>query len=146
MLFLLLTSVCFSASSQTDTTNVAVEEENKLYDRVDVEASYPGGDKEWRKFLERTLNGNVPLDNGAPAGKYTVIVQFVVTKDGSITDVRALTNHGYGMEKEVIRVIKAGPKWVPAQQNGRIVKAYRRQPVTFVVMEERKKKKNKNKD
>jgi protein TonB len=37
------------------------------------------------------------------------------------------------MEEEVVRIIKKGPKWKPAVQNGKLVNAYRRQPVTFVV-------------
>ncbi|MBC7873898.1 MAG: energy transducer TonB, partial [Ferruginibacter sp.] len=41
--------------------------------------------------------------------------------------------HGYGMEEEAIKVIKKGPKWEPAVQNGRQVKAYRKQPITFQV-------------
>ena len=39
------------------------------------------------------------------------------------------------MEEEVMRIIKKGPKWIPAMQNGRPVNAYRRQPVTFMVEE-----------
>jgi protein TonB len=57
----------------------------------------------------------------------------VVDKEGNISDLRALTNHGYGMEQEAVRVIQKGPKWTPAQQNGRHVKAYRKQPITFQV-------------
>ncbi|MEQ1678624.1 MAG: energy transducer TonB, partial [Chitinophagaceae bacterium] len=48
----------------------------------------------------------------------------------------SLTNHGYGMEEEAMRVIKKGPKWTPAVQNGRQVKAYRKQPITFQVQGE----------
>ena len=62
-----------------------------------------------------------------------VIAQFIVHKDGSLSDVKTLTNHGYGMEEEVIRLIKRGPKWEPAEQNGHKVTSYRRQPVTFVI-------------
>jgi protein TonB len=40
------------------------------------------------------------------------------------------------MEDEAVKTIKRGPKWVPAQQNGRQVKAYRKQPITFVVQSE----------
>jgi protein TonB len=40
------------------------------------------------------------------------------------------------MEEEAMRVIKKGPNWTPAQQNGRFVNAYRRQPITFQVQEE----------
>ena len=95
------------------------EDENKIFEKVEIEASFTGGEGAWKKYLERNLNPNAPVDNGAPEGTYTVYVQFVVSKDGSISDVKALTNHGYGMEAEAMRVIKKGPKWIPAVQNGR---------------------------
>lgn len=109
------------------------EDENKIFDKVEIEASYPGGDGKWRQYLTNNLNANVPVENQAPEGTYTTVVQFVVDKEGNISDVRALTNHGYGMEQEAVRVIQKGPKWIPAQQNGRYVKAYRKQPITFQV-------------
>ena len=108
----------------------------------EAEATFPGGAKEFRKFLEQNLNANTPVENGAPAGTYTVIVKFVVSKDGSISDITAETNHGFGMEKEVMRMIRLSPKWEPAMQHGRKVKAYRRQPVTFVVAEEKRRRRN----
>ena len=112
------------------------EDENKIFDKVEIEASFPGGDSKWRQYLERNANGQVATDNGAPEGTYTTVVQFVVDKEGNISDVRALTNHGYGMEDEAMRVIRKGPKWTPAVQNGRQVKAYRKQPITFQVQSE----------
>lgn len=113
-----------------------VEDENKIFDKVEIEASFPGGDSKWRQYLERNANGQVASDNGAPEGTYTVVIQFVVDKEGNISDVKALTSHGYGMEDEAMRVIKKGPKWTPAVQNGRQVKAYRKQPITFQVQSE----------
>lgn len=110
-----------------------VEDENKIFDKVEIEAAFPGGDAKWRRYLETNCNGQVASDNGAPEGTYTTVVQFVVDKEGNISDVRALTNHGYGMEEEAMRVIRKGPKWTPAIQNGRQVKAYRKQPITFQV-------------
>lgn len=112
------------------------EDENQVFTKVEVEAGFKGGEKEWKRFLERNLEANVPVDNGAPEGTYTVIVQFIVDKEGKISDVKALTNHGHGMEEEAVRVIKKGPDWIPAIQNGRNVKAYRKQPITFVVASE----------
>lgn len=112
------------------------EDPNKIFEKVEIEASFKGGESAWRKYLERNLNPNAPVDNGAPEGTYTVYVQFVVSKDGSISDVKALTNHGYGMEKEAVRVIQKGPAWVAAIQNGRSVNAYRKQPITFRVTSE----------
>lgn len=110
-----------------------VEDENKIFDKVEIEAKFPGGDGKWRQYLERNLSANVPVDNGAPEGTYTTVVQFVVDKEGNISDVRAMTSHGYGMEEESMRVIRKGPKWEAAVQNGRQVKAYRKQPITFQV-------------
>ncbi len=112
------------------------EDENKIFDKVEIEAAFPGGDGKWRQYLEKNANGQVASDNGAPEGTYTTVVQFVVDKDGNISDVRALTSHGYGMEEEAMRVIRKGPKWTPAVQNGRQVKAYRKQPITFQVQGE----------
>lgn len=113
---------------------VAVE--NTIFDKVEIEASFPGGNSKWRQYLERNCNGQVATDNGAPEGTYTTIVQFVVDKEGNLSDVIALSSHGYGMEQEAIRVIKKGPKWNPAIQNGVQVKAYRKQLITFQVQSE----------
>lgn len=112
------------------------EDENKVFEKVEIEASFKGGESAWRRFLEKNLNPNTPVDNGAPEGTYTVWVQFIVDKTGTISDVKALSSHGYGMEEEAVKVIRKGPAWVPAIQNGRPVKAYRKQPITFVVTSE----------
>jgi len=112
------------------------EDENKIFEKVEVEAEFPGGLPAWRRYLERNLNAQVPSDAGAPTGSYTVVVKFIVDKSGSISDVKARTSHGFGMEEEAVRAIKRGPKWTPAIQNGRNVNAYRQQPITFVVAEQ----------
>ena len=44
------------------------EDENKIFEKVEIEASFKGGESAWRKYLERNLNPNVPVDNGAPEG------------------------------------------------------------------------------
>ena len=101
--------------------------------KIDTEAGFPGGDVAWRKYLTQNLNAATPVENGAPSGKYTVMILFQIDADGSVKDIKAITNHGYGMEKEAIRIIKKGPKWVPANQGGVNVSSYRKQPLTFVV-------------
>ena len=111
------------------------DDENKVFTKVEVEADYPGGTSAWRKYLSNNLDSEVPGSNGAPPGQYTVIVRFIVAKDGSVTDVQAESSHGYGMEQESIRAIRKSGKWTPAIQNGRNVTAYKRQPITWVVSE-----------
>ena len=114
----------------------------KIFEKVDIEASFPGGEVAWRKFLEQNLRADVPLKRGAPAGSYTVWIQFVVDKNGNVSDLKPLTNLGYGMEAEIVRVLKKSPKWIPANQNGSAVRAYRKQPVTFVIEEVGRKRRN----
>ena len=100
--------------------------------KVEVDARFAGN---WEKFLIKNLNPNVAGDNSAPVGMYRVVVQFVVDREGNVSDIKALTNYGYGMEQEAIRVLKKAEKWIPANQNGKPVKAYRVQPITFEVVE-----------
>lgn len=109
---------------------------DKVFEKVEVDAQFPGGDQAWRKYLQHAARGQVASDNGAPPGKYKVVVQFIVKEDGKISNVEALTNFGHGMEAEAVRVLKAGPDWVPAVQNSKIVTAFRSQPITFVVSDE----------
>jgi len=109
--------------------------DDPAFEKVDIEAGFPGGDPAWKKFLEKNLRGDVATENGAPAGIYMVLVQFIVDKEGNLSDIKPLTNWGYGMEKEVLRLLKISPKWSPAIQNGRAVKAYRKQPVTYIIEE-----------
>ena len=112
------------------------EEDNKIFEKTEVEASFPGGVTAWRKFLSENINATVPVDSGANAGTYMVVLQFIVDKEGNISDIKPTTKLGFGMEQECIRVMKLSPKWIPARQNGQIVKAYRKQPFTFVVVED----------
>ncbi len=101
------------------------------------EAELGENNRTWKEYLGRALNSHVPIRNGAPAGQYSVIVKFIIDANGKVNWTEAETNHGYGMEEEACRVIQKSPKWKPAIQLNTPVKAYRRQPVTFVVADEK---------
>ncbi len=105
-----------------------------LVDKATIPARFNGGTAAWRKYLERNLNSNIPIINKASPGRYTVSIQFIVNPDGRVSDIQALSRIGFGMEEEVIKVIKNGPNWIPAMQNGQAVSSYKTQPVTFTVM------------
>ncbi|MDB5209882.1 MAG: energy transducer TonB [Sediminibacterium sp.] len=98
-----------------------------------MNAQFPGGVDGWRKYLERNLNKDLPSDNGAPPGTYTVTVSFVVDVNGMISDVKAENDPGYGTAAEAIKVIKKGPNWSPAEQNGKKVIYRQKQNITFRV-------------
>jgi protein TonB len=109
------------------------DDEGKIFTKVEVEAGFPGGDAAWVNYLKRNLNVEIPGENGAPEGNHTVIIKFVVSKDGSLSDITCENDPGYGICEEAKRVIKKTKNWTPAIQNGRNVNAYRRQPITFSV-------------
>lgn len=127
--------IALNAGAQNAPVDSAVVD-GKTYTKVEVEADYPGGIEAWKKFLIKTLNSEVPGKNHSPAGLFTVIAKFIVTKNGTVDSIAAETNNGFGIEEEVIRVIKKSGTWTPAMQNGKPVNAYRRQPITFVVEED----------
>ncbi len=112
------------------------EDYDKLFTVVQIPAEFPGGFSQWARYLERNLNSGIPVDNGAPPGKYTVVVSFIVDKAGKVSDVVAENDPGYGTKAEAVRVIAKGPNWKPAVQNGRNVIYRHKQQVTFVVSEE----------
>jgi periplasmic protein TonB len=112
-----------------------VEDENKIFEKVEIEASVDV--RQWRRHLESQLQRYIEdaASQGMNPGQYTVQVRFLVEKDGSITDVKSLNDPGYGLGKGAEDVVKRGPKWSPGEQNGRKVRSYHTQPITFVVSE-----------
>ncbi len=111
-----------------------VEDEDKVFQKVEIEASYPGGDRAWTRYIQREISRYMDeLQDDGRAG--TCVVQFIVDRDGNISEVEALTMKGTKLAEICVNAIRKGPKWIPAEQNGRKVKAYRRQPVTFRIDE-----------
>ena len=142
--FILLITVIMVNAQEPDVKvaqlkdTMASQYDSVIFAKVEIEASFRGGDKAWIKFLERNLDPDVPVRKKAPAGIYTVWIQFVVNKNGKISEITPLTNHGYGMEQEVMRILRVSPAWSPAIQDGKMVNAYRKQPITFVIEEAKK--------
>ncbi|WP_447640540.1 MULTISPECIES: M56 family metallopeptidase [Chitinophagaceae] len=101
---------------------------------VDKEPLFPGGANAWRIFLMRNLKADVPTNHGAPANhNYTVLVSFLVNKNGKLSQIKAITNPGYGTAEEVIRLMKESPNWEPAIKNGKPVLYRQKQQVTFQI-------------
>lgn len=94
---------------------------------VEVVPEFPGGIRKFQEFLIKNFKS--PNDRNFKGGK--VIVQFVVDKDGSLTDITVHRDAGFGSAEEAIRVFKACPKWSPAMQNGKLVRCTYVQTITL---------------
>lgn len=102
---------------------------------VEIEASFPGGASAWLRFLNKNLQYSSDAQDRGIQG--TVVVQFVVDKDGNVSDVQAISGpEEGGLKEEAVRVIRKSGKWTPGVQNGRYVKSYKRQPVIFQIASE----------
>lgn len=109
---------------------------NLVFNIAESEAYFPGGESAWANYLATALRNFDPTKYGAKRGRYQVIIKFMVLRDGTVAEVTPLTNFGFKMEEKAVELIKRGPKWMPAMQNGKAVSAVRKQPITFVVAEE----------
>jgi len=104
------------------------EDWDKTFTKVEIESEFPGGMSAWARYLNRNLR--YPQDAIDNEVQGTVIVQFIVDKEGNVSDVEAVSGANE-LRDEAVRVIKKSGKWTPAVQNGRQVKSYKKQPIVF---------------
>lgn len=106
-------------------------EDNKIFEVVEQSPTFPGGTAALMSWLSQNIKYPViAAENGV---KGRVIVQFVVEKDGSITDVVVVKSVDPSLDKEATRVIKNMPHWIPGRQNGSPVRVRFTVPVTFTL-------------
>jgi protein TonB len=104
------------------------EDWDKTFTKVEIESEYPGGASAWQRYLNKNLR--YPQDAIDNEIQGTVVVQFIVDKAGAVSDVEAISGPNE-LRAEAVRVIKKSGTWTPAVQNGRQVKSYKKQPITF---------------
>jgi|SRR6185312_13211823 len=118
--FLLSVNV-HAQTKKSDSTN------NAILDKVEIEASFPGGTQAWIKYISNAIKDNI--NNFRRSDYGTCIIRFIVDTKGRVSDVEATTMKKSRLAKVAIDAISNGPRWNPAQQNGKFVNAYRLQPV-----------------
>lgn len=107
-----------------------VEEEQPMsIAMVEQKPQFPGGEAEMYKWLSANIVYPPAAAEEGVSGR--VVVEFVVGKDGSITNVKVLRQRHPALDKEAVRVVKAMPKWIPGRNNGQPVKVTYTLPVTF---------------
>lgn len=108
---------------------VEEKEPEKPFVSVEQMPQFPGGDTELMRFISSNLKyPTIAAENGIEG---RVVIRFVVSKDGDVTDAQVVRSLDPSCDKEAIRVVKSMPKWVPGKQNGRNVPVYYTLPVLF---------------
>ncbi len=108
---------------------ITEEKEEKPYVGVEQMPAFPGGEVELMKFITKNLKYPVIAAENGIQGR--VIIRFVVSKTGDITNVEVLRGLDPSCDKEAVRVVQSMPKWVPGKQNGRNVPVYFTLPVQY---------------
>lgn len=96
---------------------------------VEQKPEFPGGEAEMYKWLGNNIVYPSAASEEGIQGR--VVVEFVVGRDGSITNVRVVRPRHPALDKEAVRVIKSMPKWIPGRNNGQPVKVTYTLPVSF---------------
>ena len=102
---------------------------DEIFKVVEHRPQFPGGDAELMKFLQQ--NVKYPKEAQEQGKQGRVIVQFVVEKDGSITDAKVLKPVDPLLDAEALRIVNMMPKWTPGKQRGKEVRVHFTIPVTF---------------
>ena len=100
-----------------------------IFEVVEQAPEFPGGNAELLKYLSKSLRYPVLAQENSIQGR--VIVQFVVSKTGDITDVVVFRGVDPALDREAIRVVQSMPKWIPGRQRGTNVNVRFTLPVTF---------------
>lgn len=112
---------------------VEIEEEdpNEVFTIVEEGAGPVGGMSAFNEFLAKNMVYPRQASRMGVEGK--VFVQFVVERDGSITNVQAIKGIGAGCDEEAVRVVKLAPKWKPGKQRGKPVRQKMILPINFTM-------------
>ena len=100
--------------------------EDSIYIDVQIESTYPGGPQAWMRFLLKNFHTPEQVAAEGIGGK--VMVQFIVDKEGNVSNVQAISGPE-ALQAEAVRVIKKSGKWEAAIHNGRKVNSYKKQPI-----------------
>jgi len=111
------------------------EDYEKTFLKVEIESEYPGGAAAWKRYLNK--NFHYPEEGLNNEIQGIVTVSFIVDKEGNVSEVVAISGpEEGGLREEAVRVIRHSGAWIPAVQNGRNVKSYKKQAVVFKLMTE----------
>lgn len=100
--------------------------ENDIYTAVEKIPDFPGGMQAFYSFVAQ--NFTAPEADGVNGKIY---IQFVVEKDGSLSDIKSMRDIGHGTGEEAVRVLKLSPKWIPGEQDGQKVRVQYSLPISI---------------
>ncbi len=129
-LFCLLILAFFAHAQTTGRTDSVIASGLKSDStlKIEIESSFPGGLRGWANFMSENLVYPKKAIKKNIQGQ--VVARFIVEKDGSLSDIEVISGPTE-LWQAVLDVLKKSPNWIPAFQNGKKVKSYKKQPINF---------------
>ena len=126
---MLLSYSTIQAQVTIEDTVVENKVEEEIFVFVEENPVFPNGEENMYKYLGSNIKyPKDALENGIQG---TVVVKFVVEKDGTISNVKAIRKIGGGCDEEAVRVVKRMPRWKPGKQRGKPVRTEFTLPIQF---------------
>lgn len=125
-------TITIIASEDTRKSKTQEEQEKETPAAVnenDKKPEFPGGSLEFYKFIGKNFKMPAEASKNKIQGK--VYIEFMVEKDGSLSEFKIVKDLGYGIGDEVIQALKLSPTWTPGSENGKPVRVLYRLPVTI---------------
>ena len=115
--------------SHTNVNNNRNEQDNRVFDVVEQQPSFPGGPSALNNWIRENIK--YPADAAKNEIEGLVTVSFIVEKDGSISNVKVVYPTDPSLDKEAVRLVAMMPKWRPGRQNGQPARVKYFVPITF---------------
>lgn len=115
------------AKAQKDSSVQQAKFDTTLFTMVEINPQFPGGQAAMDRFIDKNLN--------YPSGESKqgrVIVDFVVERNGSLTDIKVVRGLSEAINAEAVRLVSSFPNWIPGMQNGRKARVYYSIPIKFI--------------
>lgn len=110
--------------------NNADTDNDKVFTKAEVYPSLPGGESAWNLYIKKIIEQNIN-ELRADNKSGTCLVRFIVAKDGTVSQIQAMSMQGTKLAEVSVEAIRRFPKWIPGRQNGHTVNAYKEVPITF---------------
>lgn len=117
-------------SAVTDNAKIAGESDLPLL-VADQMPQFPGGEREMMRFIKFNLHYPASAQENGVQG--TVLLNFVVDREGKITNIKVIKGIGFGCDEESVRVLQKMPLWSPGKQKGQAVLVSFTMPIRFVL-------------
>lgn len=123
--------ICASQDKPKDNPPASATLQERVYElsMVEMRPYFPGGDAEMYRWIAENMNYPAAAAEDGASGR--VVVEFVINKDGSISNARVVRSRHPALDQEALRLVNSMPRWIPGRNDGKLVNVTYCLPISF---------------